>query len=149
MKIVESYLTHWGWVMHILISKLTIISLDNGLSPGRRQAIIWTNVGILLIGPFQWNLNQNLYIFIQENAFENVIRKLRAILYQLQCVNKSIQLLHIDVPPLKWIDKLHMGTHWHISQTSIDLAININQTTKLVSGIRFHGTGSVHRFLYC
>ena len=24
---------------------------DNGLSPGRRQAIIWTNVGILLIWP--------------------------------------------------------------------------------------------------
>ena len=30
------------------VSKLTIISLDNGLSPGRRQAIIWTNAGILL-----------------------------------------------------------------------------------------------------
>ena len=29
--------------------KLTIIGSDNGLSPGRRQAIIWTNAGILLI----------------------------------------------------------------------------------------------------
>ena len=33
-------------------SKLTIIDSDNGLSPDRRQAIIWTNAGILLIGPF-------------------------------------------------------------------------------------------------
>ena len=34
---------------HISVGKLTIIGSDNGLSPGRRQAIIWTNVGILLI----------------------------------------------------------------------------------------------------
>ena len=43
-------LSHWGRVTHICVSKLTIIGSDNGLSPGRRQAIIWTNVGILLIG---------------------------------------------------------------------------------------------------
>ena len=44
-------LTHWGWVLHICISKLTVFGSDNGLLPGRRQAIIWTNVGIFLIGP--------------------------------------------------------------------------------------------------
>ena len=33
---------------HICVSKLIIIGSDNGLSPGRRQAIIWTNAGILL-----------------------------------------------------------------------------------------------------
>ena len=42
-------LTHWGRVTYICVGKLTIISSDNGLSPGRRQAIIWTNAGILLI----------------------------------------------------------------------------------------------------
>ena len=36
--------------MHICIGNLTIIGSDNGLSPGQRQAIIWTNDGILLIG---------------------------------------------------------------------------------------------------
>ena len=35
----------------ICIGNLTIISQDNGLSPRRRQAFIWTNAGILLIGP--------------------------------------------------------------------------------------------------
>ena len=44
-------LTHWGRVTHICVVKLTIIGSDNGLSPGRRQAIILTNAGILLIGP--------------------------------------------------------------------------------------------------
>ena len=70
-------LTHLGRVTHICVSKLIIIDSDNGLSPGRFQAIIWNNSGILLRRPFgnklQWNLNQNLYIFIQENALENVI----------------------------------------------------------------------------
>ena len=37
---------------------LTIIGSDNGLSPGRRQAIIWTNDGILLIGPLGTNFNE-------------------------------------------------------------------------------------------
>ena len=45
-------LTHCGRVTHICVSKLTIIVSDNGLSPRRRQAIIWTNAGILLIGPW-------------------------------------------------------------------------------------------------
>ena len=44
-------LFHWGRVTYICVVKLTIIVSDNGLSPGRRQAIIWTNAGILLIGP--------------------------------------------------------------------------------------------------
>ena len=42
-------LIHWGRVMHICISKLTIIGSDKGLSLGWRQAIIWTNAGIFLI----------------------------------------------------------------------------------------------------
>ena len=53
-------LTHWGRVTHICVSKLIIISSDNGLSPGRRQAIIWTNAGILLIGPLGTNFNEIL-----------------------------------------------------------------------------------------
>ena len=47
----EVWLTHWGWVTHIGISQLATIGSDNGLSSGRSQAIIWTNAGILLIGP--------------------------------------------------------------------------------------------------
>ena len=53
-------LTHWGRVTHICVSKLTSIGSDNGLSPGRRQAIIWTSAGILLIGPLGTNFSENL-----------------------------------------------------------------------------------------
>ena len=53
-------LTHWGRVTHICVVKLTIIGSDNGLSPGRRQVIILTNAGILLIGPLGTNFSEML-----------------------------------------------------------------------------------------
>ena len=53
-------LTHWGRVTHICVIKLAIIGSENGLSPSRRQAIIWTNVGILLIGPWGANFGEIL-----------------------------------------------------------------------------------------
>ena len=53
-------LTHWGRVMHKCVGTLTIIGWDNGLSPNRRQAIISTNDGLLLIGPLGTNFNEML-----------------------------------------------------------------------------------------
>ena len=49
-----------GRVTHICISKLTIIGSDNDLSPGRRQAIIWTNDRILLIRTLGTNFSEIL-----------------------------------------------------------------------------------------
>ena len=54
--------------MYIIVSKHTIIGSDNGLSPDRRQAIIWTNAGILLIGPLGTDFSEIL-IKIQTMAF--------------------------------------------------------------------------------
>ena len=50
----------------------------NGLSPIRRQAITWFNQCWLIDNwtpgnKFQWNMNGNSIIFIQENALENVV----------------------------------------------------------------------------
>ena len=53
-------LTHWGRVTHICVVELAIIGSDNGLSPGRRQAIIWTNAGLSLIGPLGTNFSEIL-----------------------------------------------------------------------------------------
>ena len=41
-------LTHWGRVIYASV-KHTNIASDNGLSPVRRQAIIWINAAILSI----------------------------------------------------------------------------------------------------
>ena len=43
---------------HIYVGKQIIIGSDNDLSPGRRQAIIWTNAGILLIGILGTNFSE-------------------------------------------------------------------------------------------
>ena len=48
------------WIYFILI---TIIGADNGLSPGRHQAIIWSNTSILLVGPWGTNFTE---IFISK-----------------------------------------------------------------------------------
>ena len=53
-------LTHRARVTHICVSKLTIIGSDSGLSPGRRQAIIWTNAWILLIRTVGTNYSEIL-----------------------------------------------------------------------------------------
>ena len=68
-------LTHWGRATHICVDKLTIIGLDNGLAPGRHQAIIWTIVGILLIGPLGTNFSEFL-IVIQTFSFKKMHLKM-------------------------------------------------------------------------
>ena len=45
---------------HICVGRRTITGSDNGLSPGQRQAIIWTNAGILWIGPLETNFSEML-----------------------------------------------------------------------------------------
>ena len=68
-------LTHLGRVTYICVSKLTIIGSDNGLSPGQRQAIIWTNAGILIIGPQGTNSNEIL-IEIRTFSFKRINLKM-------------------------------------------------------------------------
>ena len=64
-------LTHWGRVTHICVSNPTITGSDNGLSPGRPQAIIWTNAGILLIRPLGTNFSEILMAAIFQTTFSN------------------------------------------------------------------------------
>ena len=45
---------------HICVGDLTITGPDNGLSPVRHQAIIWTSAGILLILPLGTNFSEIL-----------------------------------------------------------------------------------------
>ena len=62
--------------MHICVSKLAIIGSDNGLLPGRRQAIIWTSAGILLIRPLGTNFGEiliEIQLVIPENASQNIV----------------------------------------------------------------------------
>ena len=80
MKMLSNQITHWGRETHICVGKFTIIGSDNGLSPGRRQAIIWTNGGILLIGPLGTNFNG---ILIEIHTF-------------------SVMKMHLKMSSAKW-----------------------------------------------
>ena len=82
-------LTHWGRVTHICVGKITIIGSDNGLSPGRRQAIIWTNVGILLIRPLGTNFSEIL-IGIQTFSFKKMYLKMSSAKWRPFCLGLSV-----------------------------------------------------------
>ena len=73
-------LTHWGRVTHICVDKLTINGSDNGLSSDRRQAVIWTNAGLLSIGSLRTYFNENL-IKIQQ---------------------LSLRIMHVKMSSAKW-----------------------------------------------
>ena len=82
-------LTHWGRVTHICVGKLTIIGSDNGLSPGRRQAIIWTNAGILLIEPLGTNFSEIL-IGIQICSFKKMRLKMSSAKWRPFCLGLNV-----------------------------------------------------------
>ena len=50
--------THLTLVPHIRVGNLTITGPDKDLSPDRRQAIIGSNAGILLIGRSETNFSE-------------------------------------------------------------------------------------------
>ena len=78
---------------HICVGKQAIIGSDNGMSPDRRQVIIETNAGILVIGPLETYFSEILtgiqIFFIKGNALENVVCEMAPILYRPQCVNAA------------------------------------------------------------
>ena len=82
-------LTHWGRVTHICVGNLTTTGPDNGLSPGRRQAIIWTNAGILLIGPWGTNFSEIL-IGIQTFSFKEIHLKMSSAKWRLFCLGLNV-----------------------------------------------------------
>ena len=82
-------LTHWGRATHISVGNLTIIGSDNGLSPWRRQAIIWTIAGILLIGPLWTNFSEIL-IGIQTFSFKKMHLKMSSAKWRPFCIGLNV-----------------------------------------------------------
>ena len=115
--------THWGRVTHICVSNITIIGSDNGLSPGQCQAITWTNVGILLIGPLETNFSEML-IEIHTFSFKKIHLKMASAKWRPFCLGLNVlkaQFTDVFVSPgsvarpqwvnkrakIFWIFKLH------------------------------------------
>ena len=82
-------LTHYDRVTQICVGKLTNIDSDNGLSPGRRQAIIWTNAGILLLGPLGTNFSEFL-IVIHTFSFNKMHLKMSSAKWRPFCLGLNV-----------------------------------------------------------
>ena len=89
-------LTHWRRVTHISVSKRiyasvnqTIIGSDNGLSPGRRQAIIWINADILSVGPLGINFSEIL-MEIRTFSFKKMRSKMSSAKWWSSCLGLNV-----------------------------------------------------------
>ena len=89
-------LTHWCRVTHTCVSKLTIIGSDNGLSLGRRQAIIWTNAVILLIRTLGTNFSE-IVIEIQTFSLKKMHLKVSSGKWRPFCL--GLNVLSNMLPP--------------------------------------------------
>ena len=92
-KLVGDVLTHWGRVTHICVSELPIIGSDNGMSPGRRQAINWTNGGILLIRTLGINFSEILSE-IHAFSFKKMHLKMSSGKWRPFCLGLNVLICH-------------------------------------------------------
>ena len=112
---------------HICVDIQTINGPNNGLSPLRIK--------------FHWHFNQNSYTFIQENAFENVVWKMSAILSWPQCVGVTL-----GWDRYMWFDEI-LSLHFYATSTKILCihmllvyllsAIGVNNTSLGILGSRW------------
>ena len=103
---------------HICVSKITIIGSDNGLSPGRRQAIIWTSVGILLIGPLGTNFSEIL-IEIYTFSFAKRHLKISSGKWRPFCLGLNVLIIYVTpVPHSLWGTRPVTSRHFLYNRNS-------------------------------
>ena len=108
---------------HICVSKLTIIGSDYGLSPDRRQAIIWTNAGILLIGPLGTNFSEILIAIL---AFS-----LKKMLLKVSSAKRRPFCLGLNMLS-KIIDLASSQMNWMITKKMLFFKLLSNLKTKVL-----------------
>ena len=91
---------------HICVGKQTIIGSDNGLSPEGRQAIIWTNAGILLIGPYGTNFSE-ISIKILTFSFTKMRLNVSSAKWRPFCLGLNVLSIWCDIEAW-W----HMLVYW-------------------------------------
>ena len=127
-------LTHWGRVTHICVSKLTIIGSDNGLSPDRRQAIIWTNAGLLLIGPLGTNFSEIL-IEILTFSFKKMRLKVSSAKRRPFCLGLNMLITKLCIldkyHPIAGIENALCSNVWKIWGVTTVFSKSVNQISRI------------------
>ena len=106
MEPTSCIITHWGRVTHICVSKLTIIGSDNGLLPGRRQAIIWINAGILLIRTLGTNFSEILSE-IHAFSFKKMHLKMSSGKRRPSCLGLNMLIGHVTLAAIAGTTKFY------------------------------------------
>ena len=125
--------THWGWVTYICVGNLATFGLDNGLSPGWCQAIIWSNAGILLIEPLRMKFRE-IFITIITFSFMKMFLKVSSIKWQSFCISlnvldiydhfrKVIRCRDVVMKLFQWRWIIIMS--WHLHEWSLCFTWNI------------------------
>ena len=114
--------------MPICIGKITIIGPDIGLLPGRRQPIIWTNAGILLIEPLGTNFSEIL-IKIHTFSFKKIHSKKLSAKWWPICLGLNVLIWVRDLSvhaPSQWETTLHCNvvSHWLCTYTKWSLWVH-------------------------
>ena len=117
-------LTPWGQVTHICVSKLIIIGSDNGLSPSWRHAIIWTNAGILLIGPLEPNFSEIL-IKIHISSFKKMHLKMSSGKWRPSCPGLNMLTRSTSSMLMPWLPLLpgHQQQRYWLHQWNGNIAV--------------------------
>ena len=102
-------LTHWGRVTDICVGKLTSIASDDGLSPGRRQAIIWNIAEIMLIGRLGTNFSEIL-IKIQTFSLKKIRLKMSSAKCRPFCLGLNVLMPGVGVECTK---ASFINSLWH------------------------------------
>ena len=98
-------LTPFSLVPHIWSINQVSIGSDNGLSPIRRQIIIWTNAGLLSIGPLGTNFTEIL-TKVQNFSFTKMHLKISSVKWRPFCPGGDELMCQTHVPEglfMAWI----------------------------------------------
>ena len=102
------------------------IGWDNGLSPIRRQAIIWTNTGLLSIGPFGTNFSEIL-IKIQNFSLTKIHMKISSAKWLLYRVPGEMRW---DIYIYIYISRLYISVIWlvpHMAKRNLLISTRISE----------------------
>ena len=117
---------------HICVGKLTIIGSDNGLSPGRRKAIMRTNAWMLLIGPLGINFSEILVRHFRSQKCTWKCRLLYSVIYcfGLKELTRSWRLRCKTAAVC-----IHRKTSWHRNTCRITDPLWWESTRSLVDSL--------------
>ena len=93
--------------MCVCVGNLIIIASDNnGLSPSRHQAFIWTSAGILLLGRLETNSSEML-IAIHSFSFKNIHFKRSSAKWRPFCLGLNVLIIGRVYPYLSRLFHIH------------------------------------------